>query len=169
MSYANNKGADQPAHLRSLTSAFVVRCLDSVISLVSVTKISSLMLASAAEQASLSLTWSETPEYTFSHDEAQYIWNSKQSSTAFDQGLHCLTLIRFRNVLCLTCPRVGIKVAILQLSLSTLVAVQTGHSFQRLSLNCSWETVVVSLEVTGGVRSACRVKSIYHSVWVFTL
>ena len=40
-------------------------------SLVSVTKISSLMLASVGEQASLSLTWSETPEDTFSHDEAQ--------------------------------------------------------------------------------------------------
>ena len=46
MSYANNKGADQPAHPRSLISAFVVRCLDSVMSLVSETKISSLMLAS---------------------------------------------------------------------------------------------------------------------------
>ena len=56
-SYANNKGADQPAHPRSLISAFVVRCLDSVVSLVSVTKISSLMLASVAEQASLSLAW----------------------------------------------------------------------------------------------------------------
>ena len=31
MSYANNKGADQPAHPRSLISAFVVRCLDSII------------------------------------------------------------------------------------------------------------------------------------------
>ena len=29
MPYANNKGADQPAYLCSLTSAFVVRCLDS--------------------------------------------------------------------------------------------------------------------------------------------
>ena len=29
--YANNKGADQPAHLRSLINAFVVRCLDSII------------------------------------------------------------------------------------------------------------------------------------------
>ena len=67
VSYANNKVADQPAHPRSLISAFVVRCLDSVMSLVSVTKISSLMLASVAEQASLSLTWSETPEDTFSH------------------------------------------------------------------------------------------------------
>ena len=73
MSYANNKGADQPAHPRSLISAFVVRCLDSAMSLVSVTKISSLMLASVAEQARLSLTWSETPENTFCHDEAQLI------------------------------------------------------------------------------------------------
>ena len=48
MLYANNKGADQPAHPRSLISAFVALCLDSVMSLVSVTKISSLMLASAA-------------------------------------------------------------------------------------------------------------------------
>ena len=29
------------------------------------------MLASVAEQAGLSLTWSETPEDTFSRDEAQ--------------------------------------------------------------------------------------------------
>ena len=70
MSYANNKGTDQPAHPHSLISAFVVHCLDSVMSLVSLTKISSLMLASLAEQASLSLTWSETPKDTFSHDEA---------------------------------------------------------------------------------------------------
>ena len=61
MSYANNKGADQPGHPRRLISAFVVRCLDSVMSLVSVTKISSRMLASVAEQASLS------PEDTFCH------------------------------------------------------------------------------------------------------
>ena len=73
MSYANNKGADQTAHLRSLISDFVVRCLESVMSLVSVTKISSLMVASVAEQAGFSLTWSETPEYTFSHDETQLV------------------------------------------------------------------------------------------------
>ena len=70
MPYANNKGADQPVHPRSLIRAFVVRCLDSVMSQVSVTKISSLLLASVAEQASLRLTWSETPEDTFSLDEA---------------------------------------------------------------------------------------------------
>ena len=46
------------------------RCLDSVMSLVFVTKISSLMLVSVTEQASLSLTWSETPEDMFSHYKA---------------------------------------------------------------------------------------------------
>ena len=40
--YANNKGADQPAHPRCLISPFVVRCLDSMIPLVSITKISRL-------------------------------------------------------------------------------------------------------------------------------
>ena len=49
------------------------RSLHSVMSLVSVTKISSLMVASVAEQASLSLTWSETPEDTFSHVAAHII------------------------------------------------------------------------------------------------
>ena len=40
MSYANNKGADQPAHPRSLISAFVFRCLDSIIALDSIAEIS---------------------------------------------------------------------------------------------------------------------------------
>ena len=61
------------SYTNSLISAFVVRCLDSVMSLVSVTKISSLMLATVAEQASLSLTWSETPEDMVSHDEAHML------------------------------------------------------------------------------------------------
>ena len=42
MSYANNKGTDQPAHPCSLISAFVVRCLDSIISLDSIAEISRL-------------------------------------------------------------------------------------------------------------------------------
>ena len=39
MPYANNKGAEQPAHSRSLISDFVVHCLDSI-SLVSIFAIS---------------------------------------------------------------------------------------------------------------------------------
>ena len=65
MSYANNKGTDQPAHPGSLISTFVVCCQDSIIFLVSISEISSLQLASVAEQASLSLTWSETPKDKF--------------------------------------------------------------------------------------------------------
>ena len=71
MAYANNKGTDQPAHPRSLISTFVVRCLDSRISLDSIAEILSLMLVSVAEQAGLCLAWSETPKYTFSHGVAQ--------------------------------------------------------------------------------------------------
>ena len=65
MPYANNKGADQPAHPRSLISAFVVRCLDSIIPLVSISEISSLYLASVAAQAGLSHSWSQTPKTGF--------------------------------------------------------------------------------------------------------
>ena len=54
MPYANNKGADQPAHPRSLISTFVVYGPDSIISLVSISKISSLYLASIAAKAGLS-------------------------------------------------------------------------------------------------------------------
>ena len=63
--FANNKGADQLAHLRSLISTFVVRGLDRIIPLVSISEISSLYLASLAKQSSLSLTWSQTPKTGF--------------------------------------------------------------------------------------------------------
>ena len=43
MPYANNKGADQPAHPRSrmrrLISTFVVYCLDSIICLLAISKV----------------------------------------------------------------------------------------------------------------------------------
>ena len=74
MPYANSKGADQPAHPRSLISTFVVRCLDSMVSLVSILAISWLQLPSLAEQTGLSylventglsLTWSKTPKTGF--------------------------------------------------------------------------------------------------------
>ena len=40
MSYANNKGADQLSHPRSLISIFVVRCLDSMIYILPLSKVS---------------------------------------------------------------------------------------------------------------------------------
>ena len=66
MPYANNEGTDQPAHPRNLISTFVVRCLDSIIPLVSISEISNLYLASVAAQADLSLPWSQTPKTVFS-------------------------------------------------------------------------------------------------------
>ena len=65
LSYANSKDTDQPAHPRSLISVFVIRCLDSIIPLVSISKISSLFLASLAAQTRSSLTWSEAPKTGF--------------------------------------------------------------------------------------------------------
>ena len=52
-------------HPRSLISALIVRCLHSIIFLVSISEISSLYIAFVAEQAGLCLTWSETPKTGF--------------------------------------------------------------------------------------------------------
>ena len=71
MPYANNKGADQPAHPRSLISTFVVRCLDSIMPLVSISEISRLKLVAVAEQTGLSHTRSKISEDTFSRDVTQ--------------------------------------------------------------------------------------------------
>ena len=65
MPYANNKGTYQPAHPRSLNGAFVVRCLDSITPILCKSKLPRLKLLSVAEQAGLSLTWSETPKIGF--------------------------------------------------------------------------------------------------------
>ena len=67
MTYANNKGAGQPAHPRSLISAFVVRCLHHIIPLDStcISEMSRLCLTSEAAQAGLSLPWSKTRKTGF--------------------------------------------------------------------------------------------------------
>ena len=39
MPYTNNKGTDQPVHLCSLNSTFVIHCLDSMINVVAISKI----------------------------------------------------------------------------------------------------------------------------------
>ena len=63
-----NKGADQPAHLHSLISTFVVQCLDSIIS-----TCYSRNFKTLANLIVLSLTWSQTHEDRFSYDEAHII------------------------------------------------------------------------------------------------
>ena len=47
--------------------------LDSIIPLLAIAKISRLQLVFVAEQASLSLIWSQTPRDRFSRDESQII------------------------------------------------------------------------------------------------
>ena len=74
MPYANNKGADQPAHPRSLISTFVVRCLDSRICILAISKVLIPWLASVTEQAELNLIWSQIPEDKFSYDAAHMLW-----------------------------------------------------------------------------------------------
>ena len=63
--YENNKGADQPAHLRSLINAFVICCLDGIVPLVSISEVSSLYLASLAAEAGLSQPWLQSPKTGF--------------------------------------------------------------------------------------------------------
>ena len=58
--HANNKGPDQPAHLRSLISAYVIRFPPSMISILTSYIVSSFYLVSVSEQAGLGMTWSES-------------------------------------------------------------------------------------------------------------
>ena len=60
-------------HPHSLISVFIVRYLDSIIPTLAISKISSLLLASAAEQTGLSLTWSQTPKDIMSGDVTRFI------------------------------------------------------------------------------------------------
>ena len=80
MPYANNKSVDQTAHLCSLISTFVVCCLDSIISLVSISEISSLYLASFCGCEGLFVSYQVTNlKDTFSHGMVhllnQWYWN----------------------------------------------------------------------------------------------
>ena len=71
-----------PWEMRSLISTFVIRCLDSIISLDSIA-ISRLTLASEAAQAGLCLAWSETPEETFCRVVAHIFTESENQCTVY--------------------------------------------------------------------------------------
>ena len=51
-------------------STFVVRCLDSMICILDISKVSRFSLPSVADQADLNVTWLKIPEDTFSHGVA---------------------------------------------------------------------------------------------------
>ena len=63
--FANNAGADQPAHLRSLTSDFGIRFLESMICKLDTGEISIFYIVSAAEETGLSYNLSENPKTGF--------------------------------------------------------------------------------------------------------
>ena len=72
--YANNKGTDQAAHMRSLISAFIVHCLDNIMPKLSKSEISSLAsLCSWAGRFELYLV--ANPEDRFSHNGAHLFNN----------------------------------------------------------------------------------------------
>ena len=63
--FANNKGANQPAHMRRLISAVVIRLLESIISLLSSSEISIFQLVCVDEETGLKLALLETPKTGF--------------------------------------------------------------------------------------------------------
>ena len=87
MPYANSKGADQSAHPCSLISAFGIRWLDSCYIRNFKT------LASVAEQAGLSLTWSQTSEDRFSRDVAHMCLPRFTITMNVRVQCHCFVLI----------------------------------------------------------------------------
>ena len=62
---ANNTGADQPAHPRSLISAFVIRLMESIICKLATGDISIFQLVCVAEETGLKLALAETPKTGF--------------------------------------------------------------------------------------------------------
>ena len=72
--FANNKGADQPAHLRRLISAFVIRFLESIVCKLETGEISIFKLVCVAEKTGLSLAFSETPKTGFLSTRPKWTW-----------------------------------------------------------------------------------------------
>ena len=96
MPYENNKDAGQPAHSRSLISAFVIRCIDSIKPLVSTPKISSTLLV-VAEQAGLSLIWSQTSKTGFVVTWLIWQWCTEYTITFIGPRQANLVLIAYAS------------------------------------------------------------------------
>ena len=150
--YANNKGADQPAHLCSLISTFVVHCLDSIIPLVSISKILSLYLASVAVQAGLSLTWLHILKTSFFMTRLNYSnfdWQNCKTMTFYSK---CFWQSRFQPslyyeiLIAVLHPSNWCELKILSLRISvrhhealvTLLTVFSIHTSQPLQILIIW-------------------------------
>ena len=65
IAYVNNKGTDKRAHPCSLISTFIGRCLDIMICILVLSKVSRFLLASVAEQAGLNLPCRKSRRHIF--------------------------------------------------------------------------------------------------------
>ena len=63
--FVNNKAADQPAHLRTLVSVFVIYILESIRSNITACEISIFLVLSVANKTGLSLALLETLKTRF--------------------------------------------------------------------------------------------------------
>ena len=94
--FANNKDADQPAHPRSLISAFVIRLLERILFAPATCKISIFYLVTEAEQTGLKLILSETLKTGFV--ALQPIWHSDICIFSADTGqAECSFHANYRN------------------------------------------------------------------------
>ena len=69
---ANNTGADQPAHPRSLISTFFIRFFESTIYELATSEISIFRLVTVANETGLRLALSETPKTGFVASRPNY-------------------------------------------------------------------------------------------------
>ena len=83
----NITGADQPAHPRSLISAFVIRFLESYICKLASGEIKIIYLVFVAEETGLNLALSETPKTVFSRRGPFYVLQYYGNKTVTGKGL----------------------------------------------------------------------------------
>ena len=86
---------------------FIVRCLDSIKPLVSISEISSLHLASMAAQASLCLTWSQTLKTGFLVTRLKSITQHTSRNTVYIFGI--LLLIKGQPTIGVFCDKISTK------------------------------------------------------------
>ena len=77
--HANNKGADQTAHVRSLRNAFVVRFLERIITNLAACKISIYLPVSVAKHTELKICWSQTPKTDFLTTRVKFCLDNNSS------------------------------------------------------------------------------------------
>ena len=119
--FANKKGADQPAHPRSLISVSFIRLLISIISSLTTSEMSCFMLVSVAEQTCFNLTFSEPPKTGFLATRLHMMLNHFESP--------CLITI---------CYSITAKIHFMT-GRYWSIALQMEHCFLTKALNLEWE------------------------------